>query len=372
MGSAGKTIVVIGAGVTGLQTSISLLQAGYRVFIIAKHLPGDESIEYTSPWAGGHWRSHAPASDPEQQQWDVETYKHWLEVIKKEEQNPSQSSRSGLALRKSTFYSTSPQDPWFSKTVLNYEQIPTASLINGYNQGHTYTSVMVNVPMYLNYLLETAKSLGAIVIRATLPHRETPNSTFFDTLHAADDIVRLHSAQSGNAEEPSFAAFVNATGISALNIVPDPNIYPVRGQTVTVKGEAHGITTIDAPSSDPASTRTSIMYVLPRPHSNTTILGGTKQVGDWTAEPDPKTTEEILRRAKEWAPELLNEKGEFDVLNEQVGLRPGRKGGARVEIEELDGFLVCHAYGHAGAGYQNSIGSANKVVGLLKKHFGES
>jgi hypothetical protein len=48
--------------------------------------------------AGGHWRSHAPASDPEQQQWDVETYKHWLEVIKKEEQNPSQSSRSGLAV----------------------------------------------------------------------------------------------------------------------------------------------------------------------------------------------------------------------------------------------------------------------------------
>jgi glycine/D-amino acid oxidase-like deaminating enzyme len=365
-----KTIVVIGAGVTGLQTSISLLRAGFRVFIIAKHLPGDESIEYTSPWAGGHWRSHAPASDPEQQQWDVETYKHWLEVIKKEEQNPSQSSRSGLALRKSTFYSISPEDPWFSETVLDYEQIPTTSLKDGYQQGHTYTSVMVNVPMYLNYLLETAKSLGATVVRAALPHRETSDSTFLDTLQAAVDVVKLHSAQS--TEEPSITAFVNATGISALKVVPDPNIYPVRGQTVTVKGEAHGITTIDAPSSDPTSTSTSIMYVLPRPHSNTTVLGGTKQVGDWTAEPDPKTTEEILRRAKEWAPELLNEKGEFEVLSQQVGLRPGRKGGARVEIEEVGKFVVCHAYGHAGAGYQNSIGSANKVVGLLQKRLGVS
>jgi hypothetical protein len=98
-----------------------LLRAGFRVFIIAKHLPGDESIEYTSPWwvlpskivripisdirhrAGGHWRSHAPASDPEQQQWDVETYKHWLEVIKNEEQNSRQSSRSGLAVSHSLF-----------------------------------------------------------------------------------------------------------------------------------------------------------------------------------------------------------------------------------------------------------------------------
>jgi D-amino-acid oxidase len=85
------------------------------VFIIAKHLPGDDSIDYTSPWyvpihltrtfifdtlhrAGAHWRSHAPASDPEQQRWDVETYKHWVDVIKKEQQNPSQKLLSGLAV----------------------------------------------------------------------------------------------------------------------------------------------------------------------------------------------------------------------------------------------------------------------------------
>lgn len=103
------------AGVTGLQTSISLLEAGYRVCIIGKHLPGDESIEYTSPWyispsrcnnthsdtnhrAGAHWRSHAPDSDPEQQQWDTETYKRWLDVIEKERLNPGQKSFSGLAV----------------------------------------------------------------------------------------------------------------------------------------------------------------------------------------------------------------------------------------------------------------------------------
>jgi len=54
--------------------------------------------------AGAHWRSHAPASDPEQQQWDVETYKHWLEVIKEEEQNSSQTSRSGLAVCATLFF----------------------------------------------------------------------------------------------------------------------------------------------------------------------------------------------------------------------------------------------------------------------------
>lgn len=192
--------------------------------------------------------------------------------------------------------------------------------------------------------------------------------SFSDTLKSAAEVVKSHSSKLGYSEGTVISAFVNATGVSASALVPDLNIYPVRGQTVIVRGEAHGITTIDAPSPNPSLSSTPIMYIMPRAHSNTTVLGGTKQIGDWTAEPDPKTTEEILRRAKEWAPELLNEKGEFQVLAVQVGLRPGRKGGARVEIERLDGILVCHAYGHAGAGYQNSIGSANKVVRLLEEH----
>jgi D-amino-acid oxidase len=227
---------------------------------------------------------------------------------------------------------------------------------------------MVNVPMYLNHLYQTAQSLGAIDIRATLPHC----STFSETLQAASGVVNSHFNQLGHAEAPQVSAFVNSTGISALKLVPDPEIYPIRGQTITVAGEASQITTVGGFPSNPTPSSTPIMYILPRPHSNTTILGGTKGVGDWNAEPDPQTTEEILRRAKDWAPELLNENGEFEVLSVQVGLRPGRKGGARVEIENLNGIIVCHAYGHAGAGYQNSVGSANKVVRLLEKHFRET
>lgn len=34
----------------GLQTAITLLEAGAAVTIVAKHVPGDKSIDYTSPW----------------------------------------------------------------------------------------------------------------------------------------------------------------------------------------------------------------------------------------------------------------------------------------------------------------------------------
>ena len=43
-------IVVLGAGVTGLTSALFLAEAGYEVTVVAAHVPGDSSIEYTSPW----------------------------------------------------------------------------------------------------------------------------------------------------------------------------------------------------------------------------------------------------------------------------------------------------------------------------------
>jgi len=40
------------AGVTGLTTALVLQREGYEnITIVAKYMPGDRSIEYTSPWA---------------------------------------------------------------------------------------------------------------------------------------------------------------------------------------------------------------------------------------------------------------------------------------------------------------------------------
>ena len=73
-------------------------------------------------------------------------------------------------------------------------------------------------------------------------------------------------------------------------------------------------------------------------------------VGFRDSEVDEETTREILGRAKELAPELVSEDGGFEVLSEQVGFRPSREGGPRVEVEEVEGKVVVHAYGHSGAG----------------------
>ena len=235
--------------------------------------------------------------------------------------------------------------------------------------GHKYKSIMINVPMYLQYLQARAVALGATEIRASLP----TSSSLAGALHYATEVVKY----SGSGDTGIIDAFINATGLEARRLVPDEGVFPVRGQTITVKGEAKGITTVDATPDNPSPESPNITYVLSRPHSGTTVLGGTKQVGSWNGDVNTQTTTEILERAKEFAPELLGADGEFEVVSEQVGLRPARKGGARIEVEEVrlpgqtsgDGLVVCHAYGHAGAGYQNSIGSADKVVRLLSEYF---
>lgn len=110
-----------------------------------------------------------------------------------------------------------------------------------------------------------------------------------------------------------------------------------------------------------------------------TILGGCKQAHNHSPIPDLALTSRILTRIKDLhlADELLTGPGEsFEIISEQVGFRPGRKGGPRVEVEDgdgiverkgkVDGLWVVHSYGHAGGGYQASIGCAEKVVGLVQ------
>lgn len=181
---------------------------------------------------------------------------------------------------------------------------------------------------------------------------------------------------------------VNCLGLSARHLYlpasasPDPaeaaRLHPIRGQTVLVRGELHAIRTLQAYSEETGETE--ITYAIPRPGSGTTVLGGCNVKDEWSTEVDEEMTEGILTRARELVPELVvgGEAGQggdraqgFDVIKPQVGLRPGRVGGARVEREVVSmgdsgEVLVVHAYGMAGAGFQNSVGVASKVLALVE------
>nr|POE66164.1 d-amino-acid oxidase [Quercus suber] len=293
--------------------------------------------------AGAQWRTHATKDEPMLCDWDVQTYNHWVQMIAQEQANPGDTS----------------EDFWWAPHVRSFRHLSpslepicsingcTSSQTSPIRAGVAFQAMTIDAPCYLHYLYRKAKKLGILVVKAELPHDGGLDQALEAAQHLAaqNELSKVH-------------CFVNSTGIGARDLCKDAKMVPFRGQTVLVKGEAAA-----------ARTRFSegySSYCIPRPGSGTTILGGTREEGKWSAKVDHLTTKLILERCRPMVPELrTGVDGEFEVISAQCGLRPGREGGPRMEREDVAGKLVVHAYGHAGAGYQNSIGSAKLTLKMV-------
>lgn len=111
-----------------------------------------------------------------------------------------------------------------------------------------------------------------------------------------------------------------------------------------------------------------VLYTMQRAAAGGCVLGGTYDVGNWASAPDPNVALRIMARAVAACPDMAAGRGvaRLSVVGHNVGLRPHRRGGVRIEAERLDdGGSVVHNYGHAGWGYQGSYGCAERVVELV-------
>ncbi|KAM0721982.1 hypothetical protein Q7P37_002908 [Cladosporium fusiforme] len=363
--SSTRHILVVGAGVTGLTTALFLAQAGYKVTVVAEHYPGDSSAVYASPWAGAHWRTSATSAETEVCDWDVQTYQWWVDIINEERMRPN-LPRSSLKMQDSYgFYDEKPREKeWWAPHVQQFRELPAsnaeiAAINSGVSEkgprlayGEVHCAMSLDSSRYIKWLQEKAILRGVHFLRSALPG----DGGLGNLLDAAQTVLHIHGLSAADA-------FVNATGISARKLCSDEKVHPIKGQTVVVKGEAK-------------ATRTRlgagyISYCIPRPGSGTSILGGTKVKGDWSTSIDDETTRSILERVDRLAPELKTSvDGGFEVISVQCGLRPGRTGGPRVEMETVGKHQVVHSYGHGSGGFQNSAGSARKVVQLIEECVG--
>jgi len=369
MPSQANHILILGAGITGLSTAVSLLQTRkYTITIIATHFPGDHSLDYTSPWAGGHWRSHATLvpEDERVRKWDKRTYEAWTEMLNAA--GEGKETELGLGFRKSkNFWSKEGGEAkgldgsglWWKDVVADFEVLGKEKSLEGAVMGVEYKSVCFAPDRHIQYLLGRIQSMGGRTIKA---------SVAIDG--GLEGVVKSAKKILGNEGLGEPHALINCTGLGARHFLPTEEaekLYPIRGQTILVKGEVTGLETYMSPPGDDMP---EILYVIARPSSGTTLLGGCKGVGDWNGEVDDALTKKILNGMKRWRmAEIVSnvsKNGEFDILSTQVGFRPGRKGGPRVEIEgKVDDVWLVHSYGHAGGGYQASIGCAEEVAILV-------
>ncbi|KAE8341144.1 hypothetical protein BDV24DRAFT_151341 [Aspergillus arachidicola] len=340
---AHNNIVVLGAGIIGLNVALELSKRGYgqHITVMAEHLPGDESIDYTSPWAGANF-SGISGSDANALRWDQSGYSAMMSLI-----DAGAEEAKYLCKTESTEYwdQAPSQDKINSMTeyLRDLVIIPPSDLPKGVAFGIRFTTITLNAPAHcehLKHLLSQPRYGGVKFVRRKV-------SSLQDAF--------LHGTQ----------IVFNCVGNAALNLagVADSKCYPTRGQIILVKAPSVKVNVM-------RHGKDYETYIIPRPRSDgTVVLGGYLQPGDRTSQARPVETESILSRTAGLLRILGNE--ETEIIRISVGLRPSRQGGARVELETTpEGNTVVHNYGAGGTGFQAGMGMAKDAVDLASDILG--
>ncbi|GAB7346868.1 hypothetical protein MBLNU459_g1950t1 [Dothideomycetes sp. NU459] len=363
---AKHNIVVLGAGVIGLTTALSLSKSNdYSITVIAKHMPGDYDIEYASPWAGANY---LPVAKEGTASGDFER-DTWPELARLAQDHPE----AGVHFQETLVYRRSKdvgtpvgewfaelvrEDAWFSKVVPNFKILDKESLPEGIDGGTTFTSVCINTAIYLPWLVSQCLGRGVIFKRGIVGH--------------VTEAASLH--HSGRPAD----LVVNCTGLSSLFLggVEDKNLYPARGQIVLVRNSpANVMGSVSGTDDGPGEA----VYIMDRAAGGGCILGGCLQKNSWDSAVDPNLAIRIMKRAVELCPALVPPgKGieALSIIRHGVGLRPMREGGIRVDKETIKspegkGVKVVHSFGHGGYGYQTSYGCIKAVVKLVEESLQE-
>lgn len=344
-------IVVVGAGVSGLTTAL-LLSRKHNVTVIAKHMPGDYDIEYTSPWAGANY---LPMSDESTNRWEKNT---WPELSRLAKDVPE----AGIHFQNTVVFNRKKDadtatgkwlaelvstTPWYKDVVPDFRITPRENLPDGVDSGTEFTSVCIDTAVYLAYLKGQCLKQGVIFKRGVISH--------------ISDAASLH--HSGKKAD----VIVNCTGLLARKLggVMDLDVIPVRGQIVLVRNDPGAMFTISGTDDG----EDEICYIMQRAGGGGTILGGTYMKGSWDSQPDPNQALRIMKRAVEICPALTGGRGieALDVIRHGVGLRPLRQSGLRLEKEKIGQNWVIHNYGHGGWGYQGSYGCSEDASQLVEE-----
>lgn len=311
-------VIVVGCGVIGLSVATLLREAGLDVLILTAAPPP----ETTSSVAAAIWYPTIRYPEDRVLSWGKRTYK----VFEALSRNPD----TGVYMREGIEVWRKPvPDPWWSSAVPNVRRCIKDELPPGYVDGHIFAAPVVEMPVYLRYLLDRFLAGGG----------------------------RVEQRAVSSLEEAAGEARVvaNCAGLGAREVAGDDSMTPIRGQIIRVTNP--GLTRFLLDQGNPDG----VTYVVPR--SEDCILGGTAGEGDWDTAPDQKTAADILRRCVALESGLEG----AEVLEHKVGLRPGRPE-VRLERETLaDGTPCVHDYGHGGSGVTLSWGCAEEAVGLVRE-----
>ncbi|MBX3011058.1 MAG: FAD-dependent oxidoreductase [Caldilineaceae bacterium] len=319
MAQAKPTVAVIGAGVIGLTSAMRLGEAGFAVTLFAQRLPPHT----TSDVAAAFWAPSATADGARSKTWALTS----LATFQRFATNPA----TGVLFMDLYSLADVPTAMAYMATAGAMREVPPGIFPAPWS-GWCATVPRIDVPVYMPWLLGQVVAMGV-----TIQPKLVQNFAEIDQ---------------------SYQLLVNCSGLGASALTGDA-MYPVRGQVMSVRKPA-GLTPAIIYANDDHTTT----YIIPRGHD--CLLGGTYQFYDGNPAVDMAVAEQILARCAVFNPALRRP----EILQHNVGLRPGRHA-VRLEQESLpSGQVVIHNYGHGSVGHTLSWGCAAEVVTLARAAVG--
>jgi D-amino-acid oxidase len=317
-------IIIIGGGISGLATGLTLQERGHTVTIWAREF----SPHTTSDVAAALWYPYLVEPAAQVAAWGQIAYQHYRADIA----HPERGVLWQEAVLEAVAQPLSDDDlPAWRTSVANFRRARPDEVPPGFADGYCFDSAIIDMSLYMPALHRTFLAGGGRVEQRTV-------RDFAEAFAVAPMVV-------------------NCSGLGARELAHDPAVYPVRGQVARIP--ARGFRRALSADAGPLG----LVYVIPRIHD--IVLGGISAANDDNTTVVPEQTADILTRCQRFAPDL-GPVTEAEISGVACGLRPARAGGVRVAPERIaPDRLLLHNYGHGGAGVTLAWGCAAAVADLL-------
>ncbi len=314
-------IIVLGSGVSGLTTALTLLENGYDVRIIAREHFNDT----VSANAAAIWFPYKALPVEKVVKWSNRSYARFKELAGIPESGVSIVPFRVIEPTDTTpfWLDALPKEAEMSK---NNIKVLESNFIS-----YSCSIPLIETQIYLPFLHDKFLENGG-----TIQYLEIK------------DIKRL-------AEQHPV---INCTGLGSEALCNDKELYPIHGQTVKIKSTENTIGL--AFEKFPNEPDNELAYFIPR--SDCTILGGSAFKNLESKAIDEDLTQRIIERCLLLDPELDTD----HIISSHVGLRPGR---SQIRLEQDPEASIIHNYGHGGAGFTVSWGCAADVLSLVQNFF---